>query len=100
MSWLTDKADQYFTAEQALAYGLVDAIYDAPKIVQPSVTAAPVTDAAAPVPSAPKIGAREQLFLDFVVAFTADGKFEVHDRNEFFTGIFSMLTFSTTEPPK
>lgn len=102
-SWL-DGADIYMTAEQALAYHLIDEIFDPPPVIAPAPVAPALpstTAAAAPMRTSPAFTDGEKLFYDFLAAFTPAGeKLEVHDLKFFLRELNAWATYNTTETPK
>jgi ATP-dependent protease ClpP protease subunit len=90
--WLNG-ADVYFTAEQAVAYGLADEIFDAPKFEPCDVPVA--NDDAGTVQSG--FTDDEQFALDVLSALP---RLTVRDRQNFLREVCASLFYNTDELPK
>lgn len=96
--WLNG-VDVYFSAEQAVAYGLADEIYDAPKLAAPC--AAPVAAIASARVSferpLPTFADGEKLIYDILFAA---GRVSVRSRANFIRELCAWATYNTDEEPE
>ena len=95
--WL-DGADNYFTAEQACAYGLADEIFDAPKFDRDGL---PVgisgTGAAKRDKPLPTLTDDELLFSDFLLSV---GRLKVRSRADFVREVSAWAFYNADEQPE
>jgi ATP-dependent protease ClpP protease subunit len=90
--WLNG-ADVYFSAEQAKAYGLVDEIFDAPKLDFHGVPVA----TAEPENAAPQPTDDERFFYDILFALP---RLKVRNRQDFLREVCASLFYTTDEISK
>ena len=91
--WLNG-ADVYFSAEQAMAYGLVDEVFDAPKL---DFGGLPVATVAEPTITVPEFTPDERFLFDVLAALP---RLTVRNRQEFLHEVCASLFYNTDELPK